>query len=233
MGDSCAVYVDGYNFYYGRLRGTPYKWIDLVALFDRLLQKQDPACRIEVVNYFSAFCLAKFATNGPASPLAQDRFLRAHTALHGTRFSRTMGTHTHDRTGTSMPRYVAGKPYDRRDRVKVWKLEEKQTDVNIALAMYRDACSGAYTQQIICSNDSDVVPVLRAIKQDFPHIRLGVVTPRRPPEPDITTHRNVMSSLSAVADWTRGHIDDEELAASQLPIRVQTGKRPIDKPDHW
>lgn len=233
MSGSCAVYVDGYNLYYGRLRGTPYKWIDLVLLFDRLLQKQDPSCRIDVVNYFSAFCLAKFATNGNASPLAQDKFLRAHAALHGLRFCKTMGTHTHDRTGTSMPRYVEGSAYDRRDRVKVWKLEEKQTDVNIALAMYRDACSGNYSQQIICSNDSDVVPVLRAIKRDFPQIRLGVVTPRPPPEPHIRTHRNVMSSLSRIADWTRSHIDDAELASSQLPLRVQTGKKPIDKPSHW
>lgn len=26
------VYVDGYNFYFGVLRGTPYKWLDIVGL---------------------------------------------------------------------------------------------------------------------------------------------------------------------------------------------------------
>ncbi len=28
-----AVYIDGYNLYYGRIRGTAFKWLDVVALF--------------------------------------------------------------------------------------------------------------------------------------------------------------------------------------------------------
>ena len=31
MGGSTAVYIDGYNLYYGRIRGTRYKWVDLVS----------------------------------------------------------------------------------------------------------------------------------------------------------------------------------------------------------
>jgi 6-hydroxy-3-succinoylpyridine 3-monooxygenase len=27
------IYIDGYNFYYGCLRGTPHKWLDLLPLF--------------------------------------------------------------------------------------------------------------------------------------------------------------------------------------------------------
>ncbi len=132
-----------------------------------------------------------------------------------------------------MPRYVDGQPFNRADRVKVWKLEEKQTDVNIALAMYRDAASGTFSQLVVCSNDSDVEPVLRAIREDFPRVRLGVITPRRPPEEAAVAHRNMMSSLSANAHWARSHIHDEELASCQLPDRIQTGKKPIDKPAHW
>jgi 6-hydroxy-3-succinoylpyridine 3-monooxygenase len=29
------VYVDGYNLYYGCLKGTPYKWLDLLKLFEQ------------------------------------------------------------------------------------------------------------------------------------------------------------------------------------------------------
>ena len=32
------VYVDGFNLYYGALKGTPFKWLDLVALFEKVLQ---------------------------------------------------------------------------------------------------------------------------------------------------------------------------------------------------
>lgn len=233
MRESTAVYVDGYNVYYGRLRGTPYKWIDMVALFERLVHEQNPASQVTLVRYFSAFCLARFSTHGNASTIAQDSFLRGHEVRDGPRFQKTMGTHTHDRSGTKMPRYVDGVAFDRSDRVKVWKLEEKQTDVNIALAMYRDAASGRFSELVVCSNDSDVEPVLRAIKEDFPGIRLGVITPRPAPMAGATSHRNMMSSLSDNSHWTRSHIHDEELAACQLPDRIRTGKKPIDKPAYW
>lgn len=233
MGGSTAVYIDGYNLYYGRIRGTCYKWVDLVALFDSVVRKQAPDSQVEVVRYFSAYCLANFATHGTDSAEAQNRYLRVHEMKHGPRFCKTMGTHTHDRYGVSMPRYVEGSRFNRRDRVKVWRLDEKQTDVNIALAMYRDARSGRFSQLVICSNDSDVEPVLRAIREDFPGIRIGVITPRPPPESGTRSHRNVMSSLSKHADWTRSHIHDEELETCQLPSRIHTGKRPLVKPDHW
>lgn len=33
------VYVDGFNLYYGLLKDSPYKWLDLAALFRRLLSQ--------------------------------------------------------------------------------------------------------------------------------------------------------------------------------------------------
>jgi len=27
------IYIDGYNLYYGCLKGTPYKWLDLTKSF--------------------------------------------------------------------------------------------------------------------------------------------------------------------------------------------------------
>lgn len=32
-----AVYVDGFNLFYRALRGTPYRWLDLLALSQRML----------------------------------------------------------------------------------------------------------------------------------------------------------------------------------------------------
>lgn len=29
------IYIDGYNFYHGCLRGTPHKWLDLLPLFEK------------------------------------------------------------------------------------------------------------------------------------------------------------------------------------------------------
>ena len=33
-----CIYVDGYNLYYGRLYGTEYKWLDVVALFSEMVR---------------------------------------------------------------------------------------------------------------------------------------------------------------------------------------------------
>ncbi|BCT92177.1 hypothetical protein LYSHEL_12010 [Lysobacter helvus] len=227
-----AVYVDGHNLYYGRIRGTSFKWLDLVGLFDRLIHDQNPASLITQVRYFSAPAIARLASHGAASVIAQQDYHRAMRQRYGARFDVTWGAHTFDRKGTLLPRFVEGVPYDRKDRVRVWKLEEKQTDVNLALAMYRDACSGAYGQLVVCTNDSDAAPTLAAIRSDFPAIILGVVTPVRPPEAS-ATQRGISRSLTGNADWSRHYLLDAELARSRLPDRIHTGRKPIRKPAHW
>lgn len=35
------VYVDGINLYYGLLKGTPFKWLDLRALCAKLLPRNE------------------------------------------------------------------------------------------------------------------------------------------------------------------------------------------------
>ena len=227
-----AVYVDGYNLYYGRLRHTQSKWLDVVALFKNILKAQDPDASVELVHYFSAPALARFATHGQASMEAQQAYHRALAILHGDEFALTLGTHSLERNGTLLPKVLPGRGYDRAQRARVWHLEEKQTDVNLAMAMYRDVSKGKFEQIAICSNDSDAEPVLRAIREDFPDTQIGVITPVSPPE-NGRNPRNLSTSLSQWADWTRRHITDEELSAAQLPLKIPTNKRPIVKPAHW
>jgi hypothetical protein len=87
--------------------------------------------------------------------------------------------------------------------------------------------------QVLCPNDSDAEPVLQALREDFPHLVIGVVTPA--PDPARSAHRGVSSSLSRHAHWTwtRRCILDSELAAAQLQPRVPTKKKAIAKPAHW
>ena len=44
------VYVDGFNLYYGALRGTPYKWLDIRRMCELLLKDHSVAR----VTYFTA-----------------------------------------------------------------------------------------------------------------------------------------------------------------------------------
>jgi hypothetical protein len=44
------VYIDGFNLYYGALKRTPYKWLDLGVLAQTLL----PADTVQEIHYFTA-----------------------------------------------------------------------------------------------------------------------------------------------------------------------------------
>ena len=66
------VYVDGFNLYYGALKGTPWKWLDLPALFAKVLQ---PHHDILKVKYFTARVSGTPAD--PSKPQRQDVCLRA------------------------------------------------------------------------------------------------------------------------------------------------------------
>jgi hypothetical protein len=55
-----AVYIDGYNLYYGRLRGTAFKWLNVVSLFDAILAHRDQNESLARVNFFTAPALKIF-----------------------------------------------------------------------------------------------------------------------------------------------------------------------------
>ena len=128
--------------------------------------------------------------------------------------------------------YINGQAFDKRNTVKVWRLVEKKTDVNIAMAMYRDAYKGLVDQLILVSNDSDAEPVLAAITEDFPQLKLGLIMPLAFPE-EGKRSRPPSSSLAWLSHWSRAYIRDEELKNAQLPELVPTRKKPAKKPAHW
>ena len=44
------VYIDGLNLYYRAVQGTPYKWLDIVTLFQKMYPK-NTICKIK---YFTS-----------------------------------------------------------------------------------------------------------------------------------------------------------------------------------
>ncbi len=65
------VYIDGFNLYYGAVRGTPYRWLDLDALSRALLPKND----LVAIKYFTAIVSAR--PDDPDQPTRQGAYLRA------------------------------------------------------------------------------------------------------------------------------------------------------------
>lgn len=223
------IYVDGYNLYYSRLKGSFYKWLDIGALFrDRILRQQDPGSQIVRIKYFTSPVLASYARHGKASEEAQTQYLRALQAREPI-LEVIKGFHVFQ--PTRLPTYREGVAASKVEVSPVWMIEEKQTDVNIALEAYRDARNDDCEQIVVCSNDSDMEPALRMIRSDVPTVRVGLVLPMKERQGENINRPN--QRLVKHAHWVRSYIKDEELQASQLPQNVQTKKKPASKPAHW
>lgn len=225
-----AFFVDGYNLYYGLLHGSPHKWLDLPGLLSAILAIQDPAAELTSVTYYTAPVIARLATRGQASNEAQGRYIRA---LQAKGVSIVFGAHRLAKGFA--PRFVEGQPASRSNQVAIWQLEEKETDVNLALGMYRAACFSEQLQIeqiVLVSGDTDLGPALAAIRADFPHICLGVILPHRAEVGKLL--REPPGSLRTHAHWMRRYISEAELAGYQLPLKVPLPKKPaIVKPDYW
>ncbi len=58
------VYVDGFNLYYGAVKDTPYKWLDLGKMCKFLLPPND----IQRLKYFTARVTARAGRSKPYPP---------------------------------------------------------------------------------------------------------------------------------------------------------------------
>ena len=178
------VYIDGFNLYYGLLKGTPYKWLDLERFCDSLLPKNV----VEKIYYFTAKVDAR--PNDPDQPTRQLAYLNALATLprvevhYGSFMSSVVSQAVVDSDpATGRWRRVQGKPVLKTDatgevvRSWVFKSEEKGSDVNLAAYLLRDAYRDACTCAVVISNDSDLLTPIRMAKADCGVI-IGLIPPR-------------------------------------------------------
>src|SRR5262245_38469473 len=130
---SAAAYIDGFNFYHGSLRSeSTLKWLDLVALVDDLLRGH----KVQVVKYFTA--RVDDRPDDPGQSQRQDVYLKALMAHAGSRLQVHYGTfRTHRRKMRLCSPLADGTEF-----VRVFRTEEKASDVNLGAHLVRDACHG-------------------------------------------------------------------------------------------
>ena len=224
------IYIDGYNLYYSRLRRTSYLWIDVVKLSKTICRIQFPEISNVSVKYFTAPVLTRIASYGEAAQKSQMDYIRAHETLYPDCFECIKGYYS--MVKDTPIKYQ--KPINKDDRVSTWKLEEKQTDVNIATHMYRDALvKKSCDQVVLLSGDTDLAAPLKYIREDSPDIKIGLILPGKPKEDGVDPTRPKPKYLDNYSHWTRNIILDSELEDSLLPEKITTNKGPIRKPDYW
>lgn len=161
-----CIYIDGFNLYYGALKGTPYKWLDLKVLLTRILQ---PHHLIIKIKYFTARVSA--SPGDSHKPIRQQSYLRALVEyvpeieiIYGHFLSHEINAPLAN-PGLGNPRFV-----------RVIKTEEKGSDVNLAVHLLNDAWMDVYDCAVVISNDSDLAESMRLVRQHHCK-RIGLVTP--------------------------------------------------------
>ena len=150
--------IDGFNLYHAldyRREYHKYKWVNLAKLSQCFVTHKKDS--LEGVYYFTTL-----ATWDPGKVARHRLFITAQE--------------------TEGVKVVYGE-FKRKDRFcplcrKHFRaVEEKQTDVNIAIYLFRLAVSDSYDKAIIISGDTDLTPAVKAVQATFPTKQIGVVLP--------------------------------------------------------
>ena len=149
------VYVDGFNLFYGAIKGTTYKWLDIRQMCQLLL----PTNNIIGIKYFTA--PIKIWRNDSSRMKHQQIYLRALRTLPDTEI--ILGHFLQHEVKMPVAHPGPGIP----DYIHVIKTEEKGSDVNIASHMINDGYKGNYQVAILVSNDSDLVEPIKILRQEL------------------------------------------------------------------
>lgn len=204
------VYVDGFNLYYGCLKGSPYKWLDLEALCGVLL----PQNHIHRIRYFTARAQVR---DDPGVPVRQGAYMRALDTL--PMLSIHLGHFL-----TNNVRMPLAKPTKWANTVEVVKTEEKGSDVNLATHLLLDAFRRDAQCYVVISNDSDLLEPIRVVRHEL-HASVGLVNPHLP--------RKISKALVGCKPSFVKQIRAAGLAASQFPPSLKDANGTITKPPGW
>lgn len=203
------VYIDGFNLYYGCVKRTPYRWLNLSKLCTLLL----PGHQINCIRYFTAL-----VTPTPSDLQKRQRQL---TYIRALKTIPNLSVHRGHFMTHTVWRPLANPPKGTPTKVEVLDTKEKGSDVNLATYLLTDGFNKAYQTAVVISDDSDLVePIKLTINQLG--LAVGVLHPYR-------THS---TELSRVANFYRP-IRQRALKASQFPPVLVDAHGTITKPPTW
>ena len=201
------VYIDGFNLYYGAIKNTAYKWLDLSKLYSLVL----PNDQIQEIKYFTA--LVKGRPQDPTQPIRQQVYLRALKTVPN--LSIIYGDFlTH-------PQKMVKTNSNPREWVTVDRTEEKGSDVNLASHLLLDAFTGKFELAVLITNDSDLAEPVRIVRQVV-NLPVGIINP----------HQRHSVTLKQYATFMK-RIRKNHLMHSQFPHAMIDTKGSFRKPSTW
>jgi len=200
------IYIDGFNLYFGCVKDTPYKWLD-VAKMCRLLLPKD---HIQRIKYFTA--KVKPRPNDPSQPIRQATFWRVLRTVPNLEIIEGSFL-SHE---VMMPRSPLGSGY-----VKVVKTEGKGSDVNLATHLLLDGFRNDYELAVVVSNDSDLLLPIRVVTEQFGK-PVGLLNPQKDASVKLVPHVMFVKNI-------RPNV----LKNSQFPPILTDGNGKFTKPADW
>lgn len=195
-----AFLIDGFNFYHSiKYFQNKIKWFDYLRFCKHFIRDGD---ELHSITYFTAF-----ANWREEAAKRHSIFIEACTV-----------------NGIDV---VLGKFKEKTIRCPSCKEntirhEEKATDVNIALYAYRLASKGV-DQIFLVTGDTDMIPAIRLIKQDFPRVVIGVIFPYH-------RYTGEMKKEAHVSHKTDGNILEKFILP---PVLVKPNGKKIRCPAEW
>ncbi|HEY9755399.1 MAG TPA: NYN domain-containing protein [Oculatellaceae cyanobacterium] len=208
MPNRTIVYVDGFNLYYGALKGTPHKWLNLHQLCEFYLKPEYH--KIVRINYFTAKVSGTPDDN--EKPQRQMRYIRALRTLPTIEVI----------DGHFIVERILLPNADGSGPVEVINTKEKKSDVNLASLMLWDAHCNNFDTAAIVSGDSDFETPLDMVRERFKK-QVVVLDPQRSGTPNSPMNRkNIYKPIRAGA-----------LAGAQFPIQLTDAQGLFAKPQEW
>ncbi len=201
------IYIDGFNLYYGSLKGTQYKWLDVLKM-SRLLFPND---QINTIKYFTARVSAR--PNDLDQPIRQQTYFRALQTLQNVEIveGRFLTKPVRMPLANTNPQQF----------VQVIKTEEKGSDVNLAVHLLHDAYRADFELAVMITNDSDLLEPMRIVQEEL-NLPVGLVNPQTHPSFHLKTQATFIKKLRSGV-----------LQASQFPNILTDANGTFHKPPTW
>jgi len=200
--EDVVVYVDGFNLYFGMVEAglDQCKWLNIRELAKSLLKENQ---ELKGIKYFTSR-----VSNNPEKQKRQTQYLEA---LESVGIKIYYGHYQRNKI-------------ECRNCGNIWaSFNEKMTDVNIATHIILDAYKDKYNMAMLISGDSDLVPPIKEVHNNFPTKRIFVAFPPK-------RHNNSVA-LVAKGSMVLGR---KKLLDNQFPDEVQKSDGYIlQKPNDW
>ncbi|MCY3957248.1 MAG: NYN domain-containing protein [Chloroflexi bacterium] len=210
-------YIDGLNLYYGALRKTPHRWLNIHELCRRI---GSPGDQINRIRYFTSD--VKNTGRDGRQRERQLIYLRALDTIGGV-------------VGVHKGRFVRRKQQmelvapiveegsaEPTESVLVYRTEEKGSDVNLATYLMLDAARRAFQSAYVVSNDTDLVEPIRLVRSEFGR-PVHVIRPKI----GSFTHRMNRATT------TYSELDHSLLPQCQFPEQLVDGHGCFHRPRDW